>query len=112
TIEAAGTDLNDPEDRSSLGTIVCTADQPSNGFCSGTLTIGGSNGKAVCMLHMNSQEPVLTCSAQRPGNTTKAVGIVATVQRKAVLRVEVPAMPASVANINDEELITVTLTNM
>ncbi len=82
-------DLEAPKtSRTALGTITCTSlNSPSNGFCSGTLTLNGvsGTGKSVCMIANIGTQNTISCIAQNPADNRYAITLVATYSKKANL---------------------------
>jgi hypothetical protein len=86
-------DLDDPNSYSTFGTLTCTnRNSPTTGFCSGTLSrngVGGT-GNVVCQISSRSNSDFITCAAQKPGETTIPIGIVARNYGTSLLAVALP----------------------
>lgn len=122
--DAAGTtytiressDLADPFSYTALGSLTCTSrNSPTNGFCSGTLTLSGvsGSGKAVCQLSSPATRMLLACAMQYPDRNSEFVSFIGTTSPRSVLATLVPNVAvSSVAVPAQPEELTVTVRNM
>jgi hypothetical protein len=123
-------DPSNPFSVSTLGTLACTnLDEPSQGFCRGTLSltaVPGFSGKATCMMAYDiGNRDLVFCSAQNPSadsNHRRALVTIAAVSsRKSVLAMSVTPVHldpnassgqlcATVENMTSRAVDTLTLT--
>lgn len=123
-------DPSNPFSVSTLGTLACTnLDEPSQGFCRGTLTltaVPGFSGKATCMMAYDiGNRDLVFCSAQNPSadsNHQRALVTIAAVSsHKSVLAMTASPvhldantssgqMCATVENMTSRAVDTLTLT--
>ncbi len=112
TIKQA-TDLTDTTQQSTIGTLACTSlNTPTDGFCSGTLSLVGvtGTGKAVCHFYTGSEEHVVACSAQYPSNKPYPISFILSTPKQSLLTVALSGA-AQTANTSSTATVTATLTN-
>src|SRR5690606_3310649 len=82
---------------------------PTNGFCSGTLTISGNSGNAVCQLSSPDTRYVLACAMQKPSGIATLASLIATTPNRALLSISSPG-PVIAPNVGTLPPKTVPLT--